>query len=306
MHNEVQPETITGRVAFVGLGIMGGAMALRLVGAGFDVIGYDLNEASLVRLVEGGGRRAARISELGQDAAVAVVMVHNAQQVEDVLFGDGGLAASLAPQSVVWIASTVTPRYIRDLDRRLGELGLHLVDGPVSRGSGGDLSVFAAGSPAALDRARDVLGASAGRVFEVGAAGAGSAVKLINQLLTSAHIALTAEAMSLGQHCGVDPHQLIDVITQSAGASRQFERRAPRMIARDMTRHATIGTFLKDLDIVLEAAHALNVPTPLAVAVRQIFGMSSDAGHSADSETILMELYDQMKDDLTAQGVEPA
>lgn len=225
-----------------------------------------------------------------------MVMVHSAAQVDEVLFGAQGAARALPPQAVVWLASTVTPVYARELAGRLGALGLALVDGPVSGGvdkaADGTLTVMAGGAAASLDRAEPAMQACAARIYRVGDVGAGSTVKMVNQLLTASHIALTSEAIALGARAGVEPAMLVEVIRESAGTSLQFERRAPRMLAGDHTPHSTVHTFLKDLGIVLEAARALDFPLPLASAANQVFTMAAALGHGRDSDTRVMSVYE--------------
>jgi 3-hydroxyisobutyrate dehydrogenase len=126
----------------------------------------------------------------------------------------------------------------------------------------------------------------------MGPAGAGSAMKLVNQLLTASHIALTAEALALGQREGIPADLLIDAVTHSAGTSRQFELRAPRMAAGDHTVHATVRTFLKDLDIATAAAQDVGLEASMAAAAAAVFRRAARLGHLDDSDTTLVEAYE--------------
>ena len=283
------------RVAVVGLGAMGGPMAACLLRAGHAVCAADIDPAARERFAAAGGSVCGSAAQAAEQAEVLLVMVHTADQVDAVLFGDGGAAAALGPQAVVWLASTVTPAYARALASRLAAMGLALADGPVSggvdRAAAGALTVMAGGAQQALDRAESVMQACAERIYRVGEAGAGSTFKMINQLLTGAHIALASEAIALGARAGVDPSMLVEVIRQSAGTSLQFERRAPRMVAGDHTPHTTVQTFLKDLGIALDAARALDFPLPLASAANQVFTMAAALGHARDSDTQVISVY---------------
>jgi 3-hydroxyisobutyrate dehydrogenase len=227
---------------------------------------------------------------------VLVIMVHNAAQVDQVMFEGSGAVGTLAPGATVWLASTVAPAYAAALNRKLADKGIQFVDGPVSGGvvgaEAGSLSVIAGGDDKALADVASVMRACASHVFHVGPAGAGSTVKLINQMLTASHIALTAESLVMGTRAGIDPGLLIDVITHSAGTSRQFEARAPRMLAGDHTPHATVRTFLKDLGIALDWARTLDMAVPLTAAAHQIFTMAAGTGHADESDTTVVRIYE--------------
>jgi len=284
------------RVAAVGLGAMGAPMAARLLKAGWAVRAADIDAAARARFAAAGGTACASAAEAAAQADVLLVMVHTAAQADEVLFGAAGAAPALAPRAVVWLASTVTPAYARELAARLAGHGLSLVDGPVSGGVGkaadGTLTVMAGGDAAALDRAGLVMQACAARIYRVGEAGAGSTFKMINQLLTASHIALAAEAVALGARAGIDPALLVEVIRESAGTSVQFERRAPRMLAGDHTPHSTVHTFLKDLGIALDAGRSLDFPLPLAAAANQVFTMAAALGHGRASDTRVVSVYE--------------
>jgi 3-hydroxyisobutyrate dehydrogenase len=293
-HNVRCPVT---NVAFIGLGAMGAAMATRVINAGFVTRGFDINADALERFEASGGRRAASPAAAVEHADVVVVMVHNAAQTDLVLFGPNGCTDGMAPGAVIWLASTVSPDYVKSLEERLAVKELMLVDGPVSGGvtgaREGSLSIMAGASDAAFTKIEPVMRACAAKIFRVGAAGAGASVKLINQLLTASHIALTAEAMALGMRAGIDPDLLIAVITESAGTSRQFEKRASRMVSGDHTPHSTAGIFLKDLRIVLDAASGLDAFTPMAISAARVFEKAVEAGYEHDSDTLLIDVYRQ-------------
>lgn len=286
------------RIAIIGLGAMGAAMAQRLLRAGFDVAGFDLRPEPMAKLVKWGGRAASTPADAGWGAVVAVVMVHDALQADRALFGEAGAAAALEAGAVVWLASTVTPDDAREFDRRLVARGLLMVDGPVSGGmtgaQDGELTVIAGAGAAAMEAAAGALHACASHVFHVGEVGAGSTVKMINQLLVASHLALAAEAVAFGVKAGVNAAQLVEVVMSSAGNSRMFEKRAPRMVAGDDAPHSTVKTFLKDLNIALDVAQKLKFPTPVAAAAHQVFTMAAGCGYADESDTRVLRVYEQL------------
>ncbi|MDS1140071.1 NAD(P)-dependent oxidoreductase [Pusillimonas sp. SM2304] len=294
-----QPPADDKVVACIGLGLMGGAMAANLLKAGYAVQGFDLDPAAMTRLKQLGGAMAPHPAAAASGASIALIMVSHSKQVEQVLFGPQGVASALPAGGVVWVASTIPAANMQDFAQRLAAHGLLAVDGPVSGGmtgaEAGTLTVIAGGSDAALAAAHGAMQACSQTVHHVGGVGAASTIKVINNLLAASHVALTAEALALGMRAGVDPKQLVQVIMQSSGTSRMFEKRAARMVAEDHTPHASIGTFLKDLDIALDTAESLHCPTPIAIAARQVFKMGADAVMARASDTLLLKIYEQLE-----------
>lgn len=276
---------------------MGSAMAARLLKAGFRVKGHDVAPAARERLAALGGVAAASARDAAEGAGVLVVMVRDAAQARAVLLdADSGAVHSLARGSIVWLACTVAPADAKSLASELASHDMTLVDGPVSGGAtgaeAGTLSIMASGDAAALERLRPVMAACGGKIFHVGEAGAGSGIKLINQILTASHIALAAEAVSLCQRLAIDPGLMIEVVTQSAGNSVQFQKRAPRMAHGDHARQSTVNIFLKDLRIALDGAANAGARAPMAEAACAAFGRAAAMGLGEESDTRVLSVYD--------------
>jgi L-threonate 2-dehydrogenase len=284
------------RVGVIGLGTMGLGAALNLVRAGHDVTGCDVREGVRAELAGAGGRAVARARDLPEDVDAVIVFVVNAAQAEEVLFGQEGCVARLKPGAVVLLCTTVAPQAARDIAARLTAFGLLMLDAPVSGGSvaarGGSMTVMASGAPEAFERVGPVLDAIAGKVWRLGdAPGAGSTVKMVNQLLAGVHIAAAAEAMALGIRAGADPQTLFDVITSSAGNSWMFQNRVPHILAGDDTPLSAVNIFVKDLGIVLDQARTLTFPLPLAAAAHQLFLGAAAAGHGAKDDAFVIRVW---------------
>ena len=285
------------RIGVIGLGAMGGPIARHLCSVGYRVAGFDLNRAALDRLEAAGGEVASDAAGAADGAGLLVVMVVNGGQAEAVLFGEGGAAAALPLGATVVLSSTLAPDHAAAIASRLAGMGLLMLDAPVSGGvtgaEAGTLTVIASGPDAAYEAAAPAIRAFCGQLYRAGdRAGQGSTVKLVNQLLTATHIALTAEALALGARAGVDPSLLYDVVAHSAGRSFQFEKRAPRMIAGDHEPQSRVDIFLKDLSIALDAARGLNAPVPIAAAAHQVFTMAAGAGLGPMSDTEVLRVYE--------------
>jgi L-threonate 2-dehydrogenase len=227
---------------------------------------------------------------------VLISVVVNAAQTEELLFGEGGAAAAMKAGSVFVMCSTVDPGWSIALEKRLDEKGILYLDAPISGGAAkaakGEITMMTSGHPDAYTRVGDALEAMASKVYRLGsAAGNGSKVKIINQLLAGVHIAVAAEAMALGLRQGVDPAALYDVITHSAGNSWMFENRMAHVLAADYTPLSAVDIFVKDLGLVLDAARANKFPLPLASTAHQMFLQAASSGFGREDDSAVIKIF---------------
>jgi L-threonate 2-dehydrogenase len=286
-------------VGVVGLGAMGLGVARSLLRAGFKVHACDVRAQALEAFAAEGGIACATPAELGSQCEVVVTVVVNAAQTEAVLFGTDaqpGAVSTMKPGGVVLACATVSPAFAIELGKRVEAAGLHMLDAPLSggaaRAASGEMTMMTSGPEAAYAACEDVLAAIAGKVYRLGDEhGAGSKVKIINQLLAGVHIAAAAEAMALGLREGVDPDALYDVITHSAGNSWMFENRVPHILAGDYTPLSAVDIFVKDLGLVLDTARTSKFPLPLSAAAHQMFMMASTAGHGGEDDSAVIKIF---------------
>ncbi len=285
----------TQSVAVVGLGSMGLGMARALLRNGHTVRGFDVNRAALDSLSEAGGIACASPADAARGSDVAVVVVVNAAQTQAVLFGEGGMAAALAPGSVILACATIAPAEAKEFARRAGENGILYLDGPISGGAvradEGELTFMASGSADAFAKARPALDAMAGTVYELGEQpGVGSSFKVVNQLLAGVHIAAACEAITFAKSLDIDISRVFDVITKSAGNSWMFENRIPHVLAGDYSPRSAVAIFTKDLGIVSDIARQRKFPLPIASAALQLFIMTEAAGMGRDDDSSVARL----------------
>jgi putative dehydrogenase len=285
-----------GSVGVIGLGSMGLGVARTLLSKGFTVHACDVRPDVVAGFAAEGGVAAASPGELGAAVPVAIVLVVNADQTEQVLFGPDGAAHRMAAGSVVIASSTVAPDYATDLGRRLGERGLLMIDAPVSGGAAraakGEMTIMGSGVPEAFDKAAAVLEAIATKVYRLGdSAGAGSKVKMINQLLAGVHIAAACEAMALGMKAGVDPAVLYEVISNSAGSSWMFQNRVPHILEGDYTPLSAVNIFVKDLGIVLDSARRMTFPLPITASAHQLYLAAAAHGHGMEDDSAVVKVF---------------
>jgi len=295
-------DTAIPRVGLIGLGAMGAGMAGSLRRAGYAPYVFDIRPGVAQAFARDGGTAFASVVELAAACDVVISVVVNAQQTEQVLFGDQtgggdtGAAAAMKPGSVFVMCSTVDPNVSIAFEQRLHSMGLLYLDAPISGGAAkaasGQMTMMTAGTPAAYARCGGALDAMAAKVYKLGdRAGAGSKVKIINQLLAGVHIAAAAEAMALGLREGVDAAALYEVITHSAGNSWMFENRMAHVLAADYTPLSAVDIFVKDLGLVLDTARATKFPLPLASTAHQMFMQASSAGFGREDDSAVIKIF---------------
>ena len=283
-------------VGLIGLGAMGGGMARSLRRAGHDVHVFDVRREAAAAFAAEGGSAHDSAAALAKACPVVVSVVVNAAQTEALLFGAGGVAAAMARGSLFVMCSTVDPNVSIAFESRVEALGLLYLDAPISGGAAkaaaGQITMMTAGKPAAYAKAGDLLDGMAAKVYKLGdRAGAGSKVKIINQLLAGVHIAAAAEAMALGLREGVDAAALYEVITHSAGNSWMFENRMAHVLAADYTPLSAVDIFVKDLGLVLDTARATKFPLPLASTAHQMFLQASSAGFAKEDDSAVIKIF---------------
>ncbi len=280
-------------VAAIGLGSMGYGIAQSALRGGHTVWGIDINTDQMARFVaEGGQDGPVPASDLDS----VIVCVLNAAQTEAVLFGDDGMAPKLRKGAAILSCATVPPDFAKDMEARCQALGLHYLDAPISGGSvkaaNGQLSIMASGTPAAFTALRPVLDSIAETVFELGdSAGAGSAMKAVNQLLAGVHIATMAEALTFGMTQGVTPDKFVEVISKCAGTSWMLENRAPHIVAGDYTPHSSVNIWPKDLGIVLDIAKNARFSAPITAAALQQFVAAAGMGLGQEDDAAVAKVY---------------
>ncbi|MGN6406060.1 NAD(P)-dependent oxidoreductase [Sinomonas sp.] len=306
-------ESAQGRytVAVLGLGAMGLPMAARLA-TRLAVHGFDIAENRLALAREAGIETFGSAQEAVRGADAVLLAVRNGAQLEDVLFGEAGVARELARGAVVILTSTVGTGPVMATAERLAELGVDLVDAPLSggpvRAGNGDLLVVVGAPESAIERARPVLDLLASTLTVVGdRVGDGQALKTVNQLLCGIHIAAAAEALALADALGLDRARTLDALTAGAAGSFMLGDRGRRMLEAYDGDGAPVlsrlDIFVKDLGIVGRAAREVALATPVAAAAEQLFLLGQAMGlEAADDSSVIRVLAPELRSALPAEG----
>ena len=293
--------TTAAAVAVLGLGAMGLPMAMNLAER-FPVRGFDVVAERRALAERAGVVPTGTAAEAVAGADVVLIAVRDRAQLEQLLFGETGIAPHMARGAVVLLTSTVGDAGVRAVAPRLAEAGLRFVDAPVSggpaRAGAGDLLVVVGADDDAWAAAEDVLEVMASTLVRVGdAPGDGQAMKTVNQLLCGVHIAAAGEALALARALGLDAEVALKALMSGAASSFMLGDRGPRMLQvydedaggpHDVEVRATLNTFVKDMGIVSSAAKGAGLSTPVAAAAEQLYlqGAAHGLGDRDDSSVI--------------------
>lgn len=262
------------RVGVIGLGTMGAAMAANLLKAGFETSVWNRTPGRAGPLAEAGALEAASPADVAARSDLVVLSVSDTPDVEAVVFGPNGVADGVHDGLVVIDTSTISPSATRDFADRLRERGADLVDAPVSGGSEGarnaTLTIFVGGEEASVARARPVLEALGKTITHFGPAGAGQAVKAVNQVVIAGVYLAVAEGLVLALKAGLDPERVVAALGGGVAGSWILENRSRRMIANEYPLGFRTSLHLKDLGIALGLAREVGVTLPVAALAQQL------------------------------------
>jgi 2-hydroxy-3-oxopropionate reductase len=285
-------------VGFVGLGTMGREMALNLLKAGFAVCAYDVRKEAIDDLVAQGATGAQSPADAARDADIIISMLPDTPQVEEIVYGEGGLLSALPRGRLLVDMSTISPVAVRRMHADLKAAGVAFLDAPVSGGPVGaknaSLSIMAGGDKEAFLRAEPYFRAMGTTITHVGEAGAGQTVKLCNQLVCAINLQAICEALALGRASGVDLDQLRNVLLGGSAASWMLDKLGPAMIAGDASPGFRIDLMLKDLRLVQEQALSLSVPLPGTALVTSQYVEARAHGEGTNGNQALFRVYDRM------------
>jgi len=262
------------KVAFIGLGTMGGPMALNIMKAGHDLIIYNRTAGKEELLTAQGAQRAASPTDAARKAEVIVTCLSDTPDVEDVVLGADGIIHGAQPGTIVVDMSTISPEATRRIAQAVGQKGIRMVDAPVSGGSEGaqrgTLAIMVGGNPEDVEKVLPVLQSMGTSVTHVGPIGAGQLTKAINQIIIAGVYFSVAEGMVLGIKAGLDMEKVLQAVSHGAAGSWVLTNRSRNMIDNSYPLGFRVRLHQKDLRIALETARKLGVTLPVAALVDQI------------------------------------
>jgi 3-hydroxyisobutyrate dehydrogenase-like beta-hydroxyacid dehydrogenase len=289
---------MTGKVGFIGLGAMGGPMALNLAKAGHKLVVHDIDQSKTAAARAAGAELAGNAQAVAAMVDRTILIVETTDQAEAVIAGERGIIHGAKPGHIVLCMATIDPFVARSLADKLAAKGIAMVDAPVSGGTGraqsGELSVIVGGDKDTIAKCEDLFSVMGNRTFHVGPLGSGLAMKLVNNMLVQVNTVAVAEALVLGVKAGLDPQTIYDVVRVSTGASAAWELRVPRILAGDYEPGGTIDISYKDQELETAFAKRLGVPVLLANVSQQVYQMARARGLNKEDGSAVVKIFEQM------------
>ena len=281
------------RITVIGLGIMGAAMARRLLDHGYELTVWNRNPARAQALVQAGARLGSTPADSARDADAVIAMLADDAAARAVWLGDSGALAAMRRGALAIDSSTLTVECMREIGAQAAARGIEFLDAPVTgskpQAEQGVLNFLVGGDAAAVARAAPLFTAMGRGHVHVGATGSGALLKLINNFLCGVQLASLGEAMAMAQRSGLDLRRTADVLAAGSPGSPIIKMVIERMVARDYTPNFLVPLMVKDLSYAMEAFAAEGIELADARAARERFSEAAAAGYADRDIAAVME-----------------
>jgi len=286
------------RIGFIGLGIMGHAMASRLMAKGYQVIVYDVDPRAREQVVQKGADRADSPGEVGSRTAVTFLSLPTPQAVMDVVNGGNGIVQGAKSGHIIVDLSTTDPHTMQTLARDAQSRDVVVLDAPVSGGmkgaEKGTLAIMVGGDEAAFHTIEPMLRCLGRHIFYAGDSGKGASAKLVNNYMGAANMAAIAEGLVLGRKLGLDVNTLFEILSAGSGNSAQLQYRFTNHIAsRNFEPGFSIDLMIKDLSLAIAAGEKAQVPMLVGHVVKHLYDIASMKGLGGQDMAGLVNLMEE-------------
>ncbi len=286
------------KIGFIGLGIMGAPMAGHLLDAGYTVVTTDHRSRPAAGLVAKGLKTVTGNDAVAQAADIVITMVPDTPQVDEVLFGENGVASGLSKGKLVIDMSSISPIATKTFAQKIDALGCDYLDAPVSGGEVGakaaSLTIMVGGEEKAFERAHPVFEKMGKNITLVGPNSVGQTTKVANQIVVALTIEAVAEALVFASKAGADPARVRQALMGGLAASRILEVHGERMIKRTFDPGFRIELHSKDLNLALEGARSLGVSLPNTSTTQQLFNSCAANGGAKEDHSALVRALERM------------
>ncbi len=283
-------------IGIVGLGLLGHAIASRLIKAGHTVIGFDVLPDRVSALTVMGGTPASSAAAVAQSSEAVCTLLPSLAIAEAAILGAGGILAGARPDLAVIQMSTISPTLTERLAREVTARGLGFLDCPVSGTSSmverGDGIFFVGGDRALFERWQPVLESVLARAVLVGRVGQAMVLKLVANLLVALNSAAAAEALTLARKAGLDLPLALDVLNASAAASSMLKVRGPMIVRGEFPAQMKLDLFMKDIHLMQEAATAVGAPLPFTDLAERLYAAAQAQGHGGEDLAVVVTALD--------------
>lgn len=285
------------KIGFIGLGIMGKPMAKNILKAGYDLTVNNRSQPAVAELVAAGAKHAENL-EIGATCDVVFTMLPNSPQVRSVVLEEGGLAQAMRPGSVLIDSSSINPLASKEIAAALSAKGVEMLDAPVSGGEpgaiNGTLSFMVGGKQSVFERCKPLLETMGASMVLCGDVGAGNTTKLANQVVVACNIQAVAEALTLAQMAGVDPHLVFEAIKGGLAGSAVMNAKGPMMMEGNDKPGFKIDLHIKDLNNALDCAHSVGAPLPMTASVQELLQWLHNNNCGQCDHSAIAKYYEQL------------
>ena len=285
------------KVGFIGLGIMGAPMAGHLIAGGHELF-LPTNRSVPKELIEAGGVGCASAKDVAGQADTIFIMVPDTPNVEQVLFGENGVAEGITAGKTVVDMSSISPLATKDFAKRINELGCDYIDAPVSGGEVGakaaSLTIMCGGSEEAFGRVKPLLDLMGKNITLVGGNGDGQTCKVANQIIVALNIEAVGEALLFASKAGADPAKVREALMGGFASSKILEIHGERMVKRTFEPGFRIELHQKDLNLALSNARQMGISLPNTATAQELFNSCAAHGGSGWDHSALVRALEMM------------
>jgi 3-hydroxyisobutyrate dehydrogenase len=274
------------KVAFIGLGAMGGPMAINLAKKGFPLVVFDIIAERMGMMKAAGAETAASCREAAERCPVVITMLPASAHVREAVLGKGGVAEGIQRGSLLIDMSTIDPMTTREISQVLEGKGAEMLDAPVARGVpaavAGTLVIYVGGKKEVFDRQRPIFASMGTDIYHVGDVGSGEVVKIVNNIMVAVTTCALAEAMVLGVKAGVKPDILFEALSSGSGNSFVLQSHYKNNVMKGKFEEGVfpVDYMLKDLDLALSTGNKLRIPLHFAALAAQEYISAGALGES--------------------------
>ncbi|MBW4022215.1 MAG: NAD(P)-dependent oxidoreductase [Proteobacteria bacterium] len=286
------------QIGFIGLGLMGTPIVLNLRKAGYEVRVWNRTQSKAAAALDRGALWADSIAALAEASDVVITMVTDAAASDAVICGAGGVLHHARSGTILIDMASIAPEASRSIAERAEARGVAMLDAPVTGNpkvaEAGKLGIMVGGSPETLARVRPMLEALSAVIVHAGPSGAGSTLKLVNNLILGVAIEVVAEALVLARKAGIDPDCVRQITSVGGARTGAMETRAARMIAGDFSPHFSADNMHKDLSTATRLADSLGAATPVAGAALDVLRAARAQGKGGQDSAVVYEIIEQL------------
>jgi len=286
------------RIGFIGLGLMGTPLAINILKGGFELTVWNRTAAKTEPLLAAGAVRAESIGQLARWSDVVITMLTDAAASESVICGKNGVLDNARPRLIVIDMGSIAPEMSRSIAERAKERSVRMLDAPVTGNpkvaEAGKLGVMIGGEKEAVDHVRPLLEKVSAVIVHAGPSGAGSTLKLVNNLIMGVAIEAVAEALVLARKAGIDPDCVRQITSVGGARTGAMETRGSRMVAHDFSPHFSMDNMHKDLSTALRLADAVGAVAPAASAALEVLRAARAQGKGSLDSAVVYTVIEQL------------